>query len=55
MSDGLNIWGVLFWPAYPRERSDNEIAQEIQEQLVRQAELQRQQEECDAVRALWEA
>uniref|UniRef100_A0A3B3QYF5 Coiled-coil domain-containing protein n=1 Tax=Paramormyrops kingsleyae TaxID=1676925 RepID=A0A3B3QYF5_9TELE len=30
------------------ERNDNEIAQEIQEQLVRQAELQRQQEESDA-------
>ncbi|XP_048832767.1 nipped-B-like protein B isoform X9 [Brienomyrus brachyistius] len=30
------------------ERSDNEIAQEIQEQLVRQAELQRQQEKSDA-------
>ncbi|KAG7488171.1 hypothetical protein MATL_G00031630 [Megalops atlanticus] len=29
------------------ERSDNEIAQEIQEQLVRQAEQQRQQEEND--------
>ncbi|XP_064186852.1 coiled-coil domain-containing protein 50 isoform X4 [Anguilla rostrata] len=29
------------------ERSDNEIAQEIQEQLVRQAEQQRQQEEHD--------
>ncbi|KAJ8279452.1 hypothetical protein COCON_G00065180 [Conger conger] len=29
------------------ERSDNEIAQEIQEQLVRQAERQRQQEEND--------
>ncbi|XP_018612919.2 coiled-coil domain-containing protein 50 isoform X2 [Scleropages formosus] len=29
------------------ERSDNEIAQEIQEQLVRQAEQQRQQEEKD--------
>lgn len=32
------------------ERHDNEIAQEIQEELVRQAEQQRQQEEKDAVR-----
>lgn len=32
------------------ERQDNEIAKEIQEQLVRQAEQQRQQEEKDAVR-----
>lgn len=32
------------------ERQDNEIAQEIQDQLVRQAEHQRQQEEKDAVR-----
>lgn len=32
------------------ERQDNEIAYEIQEQLVRQAELQRRQEEKDAVR-----
>lgn len=31
------------------ERQDNEIAQEIQEELVRQAERQRQQEEKDAV------
>ncbi len=31
-------------------RQDNEIAQEIQEELVRQAEQQRQQEEKDAVR-----
>jgi len=31
------------------ERQDNEIAQEIQDQLVRQAEQQRQQEEKDAV------
>lgn len=31
-------------------RQDNEIAQEIQDQLVRQAEQQRQQEEKDAVR-----
>ena len=31
------------------ERQDNEIAQEIQEELVRQAEQQRQQEEKDAV------
>ncbi len=35
-----------------RERIDNEIAQEIQEQLVRQAEQQRKQEEKDAVRAI---
>ncbi|KAG9341602.1 hypothetical protein JZ751_019118 [Albula glossodonta] len=34
-----------------QERSDNEIAQEIQEQLVRQAEQQRQQEENDEVMA----
>lgn len=33
------------------ERQDNEIAQEIQEELVRQAERQRQQEEKDAVRS----
>lgn len=33
----------------PSERQDNEIAQEIQEELVRQAERQRQQEEKDAV------
>lgn len=32
------------------ERQDNEIAKEIQDQLVRQAEQQRQQEEKDAVR-----
>lgn len=32
------------------ERQDVEIAHEIQEQLVRQAEQQRQQEEKDAVR-----
>ena len=32
------------------ERQDNEIAQEIQEELVRQAEQQRWQEEKDAVR-----
>lgn len=38
-------------PAYMdiSERQDNEIAQEIQEELVRQAEQQRQQEEKDAV------
>lgn len=35
----------------PSERQDNEIAQEIQEELVRQAERQRQQEEKDAVRS----
>lgn len=34
-----------------RERIDIEIAQEIQEQLVRQAEQLRQQEEKDEVRA----
>lgn len=34
-----------------RERIDNEMAQEIQEQLVRQAEQLRQQEEKDEVRA----
>lgn len=32
------------------ERTDNEIAQEIQEQLVRQAEKQKQQEAKDEVR-----
>lgn len=32
------------------ERQDVEIAQEIQEELIRQAEWQRQQEEKDAVR-----
>lgn len=31
------------------ERNDNEIAQEIQEQLVRQAEKQKQQEAKDEV------
>lgn len=31
-------------------RQDTEIAHEIQEELVRQAEQQRQQEEKDAVR-----
>lgn len=33
-------------------RQDNEIAKEYQEQLVRQAEQQRQQEEKDAVRSM---